>query len=176
MSSPTAPDLPDRLRSLMATFPTGVAVVTTVDENGRPWGLTCSSVVSVALSPPTLLVCVRDGSPTLRALVRRSQFAVNLLHDAARPTAELFASGKPDRFDRIRWRHDPYDAGPHLVEDAHAIADCYVTSTIPVGDHVIVIGEVVRVEHDSSDEPTPLLYGMRQYSSWPVNRTNEVRP
>jgi flavin reductase (DIM6/NTAB) family NADH-FMN oxidoreductase RutF len=176
MSTPTAPGLPDGLRSLMATFPTGVAVVTTVDEDSRPWGLTCSSVVSVALSPPTLLICVRDGSPTLRALLRRSQFAVNLLHDAAQPTAELFASGQSDRFDRIRWRHDRHHAGPHLVEDAHAIADCYVTSTIPVGDHVVVFGEVVRIEHDSSDEPSPLLYGLRRYSSWSVERANEVHP
>ncbi|MGH3862160.1 flavin reductase family protein [Actinokineospora sp.] len=35
----------------MATFPTGVTVVTALAPDGRPWGMTCSSVCSVTLRP-----------------------------------------------------------------------------------------------------------------------------
>src|SRR5439155_979792 len=51
--------VPDRFRAMMSAFPTGVAVVTTTDADGRPHGMTCSSVCSVTLEPPTLLVCLR---------------------------------------------------------------------------------------------------------------------
>jgi flavin reductase (DIM6/NTAB) family NADH-FMN oxidoreductase RutF len=160
--------VPAQFRSLMSTFPSGVAIVTTSDLDGQPRGMTCSSVCSVAVEPPTLLVCLREGSPTLAAMMRQSTFAVNLLHSRARATADLFASGAPDRFDLVRWSAGPETGGPHLVDDAHAIADCRISRTVATGDHTVVFGEVFQVEHLVSADSSPLLYGLRKYSSWPV--------
>lgn len=159
---------PAQFRSLMSTFPSGVAIVTTSDLDGQPWGMTCSSVCSVAVEPPTLLVCLREGSPTLAAMLRRATFAVNLLHARAMATADLFASGTPHRFDLVRWSADLEASGPHLVDDAHAIADCRISRTISTGDHTVVFGEVFRVEHPVAADRSPLLYGLRKYSSWSV--------
>ncbi|MET0236205.1 MAG: flavin reductase family protein [Kibdelosporangium sp.] len=160
---------PAEFRTMMAGFPTGVGIVTTFDQLGRPWGMTCSSICSVALDPPTLLICLRSASPTLDALLRVSTFAVNLLHDGAQPAAELFASGDPSRFDRIRWQAAPRYGGPHLVDDAHSVADCVVTRSEVVGDHIVVFGEVRRIGTTSavSRALAPLLYGRRRYASWP---------
>ncbi|MFE5597687.1 flavin reductase family protein [Streptomyces coelicoflavus] len=94
---------PDGMRQLMAAFPTGVGIVTAFDAEARPWGMTCTSLASVTLEPPTLLICLRKGSPTLDAVLTAGEFAMNLLHRGARSTAELFASGAPDRFDRVEW-------------------------------------------------------------------------
>jgi flavin reductase (DIM6/NTAB) family NADH-FMN oxidoreductase RutF len=153
----------DDFRSLMSGFPTGVAVLTTVDAGGVPRGMTCSSVCSVTLQPPTLLVCVRSASATLEAMTERGAFAINLLHEHARTTAELFASGAPDRFDRVGWQVEPVFAGPHLVDDAHAVADCRITRSEAIGDHVVVFGEVFRVGQHGPQPSRPLLYGMRRY-------------
>jgi flavin reductase (NADH) len=161
-AEPTTPVPANRFRELMAQFPSGVAVVTTLDVAGQPRGMTCSSVCSVTPVPPTLLVCLRSGSPTLATVLERAAFAVNLLHTEGRPVAELFASGDPDRFDQILWQHGA--GGPHLTGYAHAIADCRVTRTEAVGDHVVVFGEIHGVAAD--EEPTPLLYGRRQYGAW----------
>lgn len=155
------PVQPDEFRSLMSDFPTGVAVVTTIDE-GQPWGMTCSSLCSLSVSPPTLLVCLRAESPTLGALLRQGTFAVNLLHGDARAVGELFSSGATDRFDQVTWSAGA--TGPHLTEHAHAIADCRVTRTVDGGSHVIVFGEVVHVSRD--DLRSPLLYGRRGYRTW----------
>ncbi|PRY37427.1 flavin reductase family protein [Umezawaea tangerina] len=152
-------------RSLMARFPTGVAVVTTTGDDGSPRGMTVSSVCSVTLSPPTLLVCLRSGSPTLDAILDRSTFTVNFLHGRAQTVAELFASGAPDRFDLIPWEMPPAAGGPHLHEDAHSTADCRVSRTEQVGDHIVVFGEVFNVAE--RHEHGPLVYGLREYHSWP---------
>ncbi|MFE7130851.1 flavin reductase family protein [Streptomyces sp. NPDC057638] len=157
---------PAEFRSLMSTFPSGVSIVTTTDLDGRPWGMTCSSVCSVAVEPPTLLVCLREGSPTLAAITRRSTFAVNLLHSRAQATADLFASGTPHRFDLVRWSAEAGAGGPHLVDDAHAIADCRISRTVSAGDHTVVFGNVTRVEHLVAADRSPLLYGLRKYASW----------
>ena len=162
---PTIDEERPDFRSFMSSFPTGVSVVTAIDESGEPRGMTCSSVCSVTLTPPTLLVCLRVGSPTLAAVAQRARFAVNLLSNQAQPVAQLFASGAPDRFHQVRWRLEIESAGPHLVEDAHAVADCRLSRTELVGDHVVVFGEVVGVWQRSA--PEPLLYGLRRYAAWP---------
>lgn len=150
-------------KSMMSAFPTGVVVVTTRDPAGEPRGLTCSSLVSVTLRPPTLLVCVHNNSGTLAAIVERAAFAVNFLHCEAQAAAELFAAGLPDRFERLHWRRTPSLGLPHLYRDAHAVAECRLSDTHEVGDHTLVLGEVVDATVD--DHP-PLLYGLREYRRW----------
>ena len=59
-------------RTIMASFPTGVTVITTVDEDGSPKGFTSNAVSSVSMDPPLLLVCVALTSETL-PIVQRSR-------------------------------------------------------------------------------------------------------
>jgi flavin reductase (DIM6/NTAB) family NADH-FMN oxidoreductase RutF len=157
------------VRRLMAGFPTGVSVVTALTRDGSPRGMTCTSLCSVALDPPTLLVCLRRNSPTLEAVLDSASLSVNLLHRYARSTAELFGSGTPDRFDRVPWVAAP-NGGPHLIEAAHTIADCAVSAEQAVGDHAVVMAEIVMVT--SLRLPMPLLYGMRRYGSWSEHEEN----
>ncbi|GAA2083602.1 hypothetical protein GCM10009821_25970 [Aeromicrobium halocynthiae] len=155
----------DDFLALMSGFPTGVSVVTSLTPEGQPWGMTCSAVCSVTVEPPTLLVCLRSASPTCVAIAASGSFAVNLLDSAARPTAALFASGDPRRFDHVEWDTDDRAGGPHLTEAAFSVADCDVDRTEVVGDHTIVIGRVRRVLRRGVRRP--LLYGLRSYSAWP---------
>lgn len=161
---------PAQFRSLMATFPAGVAIVTTTEESGTTRGMTCSSVSSVSLRPPILLVCLREGSPTLDTLLASSRFAVNLLHSGGRTAADVFASPATDRFDKVHWQWCPTFGGPHLVDDAHTIADCRVAGTNVVGDHTVVFGEVFNVRRPISEPPDPLVYGLRGYWSLGAGR------
>jgi flavin reductase (DIM6/NTAB) family NADH-FMN oxidoreductase RutF len=152
-------------RELMGAFPTGVAVVTTLDRQNRPRGLTCSSLSSVTLTPPTLLVCLSTHSGTLTALRERGTFALNLLHSRGRHAAEVFSKPSTvDRFDQIDWRPVAPDGLPWLVGDAFAVAECTVAGTFEVGDHTVVLGEVDGVRHNAD---VPLLYGLRTFSAWP---------
>ncbi|MDT0464468.1 flavin reductase family protein [Streptomyces gibsoniae] len=157
---------PARFRSLMASFPSGVSIVTAVGDGQAPWGMTCSAVCSVAVDPPTLLVGMRVESPTLAAAVHSGVFAVNLLHARARGYAELFASADPHRFGAIRWHRPEGGGGPHLVDAAHTVADCRITRTVRVAGQRIVFGEVFRITELSDTKP--LLYGFRGYASWPA--------
>ncbi|MFG2646663.1 flavin reductase family protein [Streptomyces sp. NPDC048436] len=159
---------PEQFRSLMSTFPTGVAIVTTGAFEGEPSGLTVSSVSSVSLDPPTLLVCLNNKSRTLSEVLANGTFAVNLLHEGGQGAAKLFASGERDRFDRVEWENATTFAGPHLVNDAHSIADCRVSRTLSMGDHQVIFGEIFRVEQQSPEHTAPLLYGMRRFSAWPT--------
>ncbi|MFI2612895.1 flavin reductase family protein [Kitasatospora sp. NPDC018619] len=153
----------DDFRALMSDFPSGVAVVTALRPDGTPRGTTCSSLSSVTLSPPTLLVCLDGRSDTLAAVRDTGRFAVNLLHDGGRRAAETFAAKVPDRFERVGWRPAPGSGLPWLAEDALALAECRVSGLLETGDHTVVLGRVAAVVRAPG---APLLYGRRQFSRW----------
>lgn len=154
----------DTFRTIMASWPASVCVVTVLGPGMQPWGMTCSSLCSVTITPPTVLVCLRAKGPTAVAVRDAGKFAANLLHHHAWPIADLFASGAQDRFDRVSWQAETADAGPHLPEHSHAVLDCRISGWIPVGDHAVVLGEVYAAEQPTSG--LPLLYGFRRYTSW----------
>lgn len=150
-------------RTLMGDFPTGVVIVTAAGTDGSPLGVTCSSLSSVTLRPPTLQVCLTSSSHVLAAVKETGRFAVNLLHARARDTASVFAS-PVDRFATASWRPSPRLGLPWLHRDAFALAECLVARSLEVGDHTLLLGEVAAIHHQDDQ---PLLYGRRQYSAWP---------
>jgi len=161
----------DDYRGLMGAAPRGVAVITAVDPAGRPHGLTCTSLTSVTLNPPTLLVCLGLRSGTLAATRHCGRFAVNLLHARGRRAAEVFSSLTPDRFSQVAWRPSPWTHQPWLCDDAFALAECVIVDTSVVGDHAVMFGEVVHIERTAD---SPLLYGTRQFFRWPGEQPQAV--
>ncbi len=152
--------------AIMSAFPTGVAVVTTLDEDGEPRGLTTNAVCSVSADPPMLLICVDRTSRTLAALRHARRFVVNFLSDTSAEVSELFASKADDKFARVRW--EPGLGGvPLLVDDALAIAECRTDEEIEAGDHLILLG-VVEAGRPADPERVPILYYRRAYGSTPT--------
>ncbi|MFE4517228.1 flavin reductase CtcQ [Kitasatospora sp. NPDC056783] len=153
--------------SIMGALPTGVTVVTTLDQDGEPCGLTCSAACSVSKTPPLLLVCVNRDSRVLKALLERGEFAVNVLRGGGEATSARFASPVEDRFRGVRW--EPGSAGglPVMPADVVAHAECRVAAAVEAGDHTIVIGAVLA----GGPRPGvsgPLMYWRRSYARWPV--------
>ncbi|MFC6085113.1 flavin reductase family protein [Sphaerisporangium aureirubrum] len=155
-----------RFRNLMSTFPSGVAVVTTVGRHGTPYGMTVSSLCSLSLKPALLLVSLRRGSETLAEVVWRGVFAVNLLHLGGREAAIVFSSPAPARFAAVGWDTTPIWSLPALPEHAHTTMECAVDNVVAAGDHTLVIGKVAGATGWREDA-VPLLYGLRRYEAWP---------
>jgi flavin reductase (DIM6/NTAB) family NADH-FMN oxidoreductase RutF len=147
----------------MSAFPTGVAVVTTLDAEGEPRGLTTNALCSVSAEPPLLLVSVDKESRTLPALLHSRRFVVNFLAERRDELARLFASKTDDKFAAVTW--EPGLGGmPCLREDSLAYAECETEQELEAGDHVVVTGLVVggMVPDPAS---VPILYFRRAYSS-----------
>lgn len=150
------------LRGWMCQYPTGVAVVTGVDKLGVPHGMTCTSLVSVTLSPPVLMVCLHTGAETESAVVWGRAFAVNLLKAESRSAARIFSGPVADRFAEVEWKLTD-DGLPWLYGDSFALAECRLIEARPVGDHTVVLGSVERLLANPGD---PLMYGRRTYATW----------
>jgi flavin reductase (DIM6/NTAB) family NADH-FMN oxidoreductase RutF len=152
--------------AIMSAFPTGVAIVTTLDEDGEPKGLTTNAICSVSADPPMLLVCVDKTSRTLAALRHARRFVVNFMSDGCADLCALFASKADDKFAAVAW--EPGLGGvPCLVEQALAIAECRTEQELEAGDHLILIG-IVQAGRPPDPERVPILYYRRSYGSTPT--------
>ncbi|GAA1375919.1 hypothetical protein GCM10009612_73340 [Streptomyces beijiangensis] len=139
-------------RGIMGSFASGISVVTTLDDDDRPHGLTCSAVCSVSADPPLLLSCVKTPSSTLDTLRKRGRFAVNFLDSQAREVSDLFASRSQDKFTGVQWRPGQA-AGMPVLDRTLAHAECEVHDVINAGDHAIVLGRMVGGGADASRFP-----------------------
>lgn len=150
-------------RDLLGSVPAGVSVITTDGPAGRA-GMTASSVCSLSLEPLLLLVCLGNASRTLRAVRGNGRFAVNLLRDGQTGAAAVFATDRPAAEKFATAGHDLVDGSPVLPQVLGWLT-CRVYSAVPMGDHTIVVGEVL----DLSRSPgAPLIWHAGRYG---VRRT-----
>ena len=142
---------PSEFREAMARFPTGVAIVTTHDEDGTPYGFTASSFCSVSLDPPLVLVCLARSARSCPVFARNRNFAISILQSTHVEFARRFASKIPDRFAAGGFIHTP--RGSIVLEEALAVVECSVDSLHEAGDHVIMVGEVDQVSLAEQGKP-----------------------
>ncbi|MGE5092434.1 MAG: flavin reductase family protein [Bacillota bacterium] len=150
----TAPDAPPAaFRQLLGRFATGVAVVTTRAPDGRPVGMTASSLASVSLRPPLLSVSIDHAATIHEAILAAPAFVVNVLEESQEAISRRFAEDHPDRFDGIGYRLG--DHGLVMIDGAHAWIECERHELVEAGDHTIVLG---RVTGGTTGDGRPLLY------------------
>ena len=144
---------PDRFRSVMGHFATGVTVVTASAPDG-PVGLTANAVASLSLDPLLLLVAFDNEARTLPVIRDTGRFGVNVLHAGQEELARLFASKRAEHEKFAGVSHTVHDGIP-VIEDALAWVGCRLERLIPGGDHTIGIGAVEAAE---AGDGRPLLW------------------
>jgi flavin reductase (DIM6/NTAB) family NADH-FMN oxidoreductase RutF len=144
---------PERFRSVMGHFATGVTVVTAATQEG-PVGMTANAVCSLSLEPLLLLVAFDNDARTLPAVQATGRFGVNILAAGQEDLARLFASKADERGKFRGVPHTVHDGIP-VIEGALAWIGCSLEQLIPAGDHTIGIGAVEAAEAGSGE---PLLW------------------
>ena len=146
---------PSQFRQLLGRFATGVTVVTTRDRAGKPVGMTASSVASVSLDPPLLLVCVDRRHDMHPAMQAASRFVLNVLAADQEALSRRFAASDApaDRFRGVSYHENEH--GIAVLEGVVAHIECEKHSAVPGGDHTVFFGLVVG---GTATDRRPLLY------------------
>ncbi|HEY1919485.1 MAG TPA: flavin reductase family protein [Streptosporangiaceae bacterium] len=145
-------------RRVLGHVPTGVAIVAGIDASGVPAGLSVGSFTSASLDPP-LVAFFADVSSTSWPRVRASGlFCVSILGHDQEPASRGFARRGGDKFDGVRWQPSPVTGAPRL-EAAHAWIDCRIERETVVGDHTLVVGEVLDLAAADGDGPLMFYRG-----------------
>ncbi len=144
---------PALFRQLLGRFATGVTVVTTRDPAGQPIGMTASSVASVSLHPPLVLVSVDQANDMHPALRAAQHFVLNVLAADQEAISRRFAAEHPNRFEGIGYRDTRH--GLPVLDGVLASIECEKHAEAPGGDHTVFFGLVTG---GSVSDRRPLLY------------------
>lgn len=147
------------LRNTLGMFATGVTIVTARAPDGTPVGLTVNSFSSVSLEPPLVLWSLARTSRALDVFTHQEHWAINILSADQEELSNRFASSGDDKFSGVEMEDGV--AGAPLLTDCVARLQCRTASQFDGGDHVILVGEVVKFERSDLD---PLVFYRGRYA------------
>jgi flavin reductase (DIM6/NTAB) family NADH-FMN oxidoreductase RutF len=157
-------------RRVMASFVTGVTVVTT-QTHGEIRGMTANAFMSGSLEPPLCVVSVATKARMHGFLMEAGHFGVNILARGQEALIGHFA-GRP--VEAIDLKYD-YAGDTPLFAHANATIAAQVTAQYPCGDHSLFVGHIFALRHNEGVVPIALHLGRlaslmhsHEQTIWPV--------
>ncbi|WP_237562771.1 flavin reductase family protein [Bacillus dakarensis] len=154
-------------KQIMSQYPTGVTIVTTMDDQGNPAGLTVNSFASVSLEPLLVLWSIDKKVSSLNQFLEAEKFAVHTLATDQDDACWAFAGKEADRFSKVKWEVSKNQLP--IIKDSLGTLECKKVQQIDAGDHFILLGEVIDL---NVQEKEPLLFFNRNIGSIPKNWPN----
>ncbi|MEU2632736.1 flavin reductase family protein, partial [Kitasatospora sp. NPDC007106] len=125
------------LRRTLRRHAAGVVVITVPG----PAGFTATSFTSVSLKPALVSFYLAAGSSTAPVVRAAEAFTVHVLRRDQEDLARRFATSGIDRFGGAGWSEGPH--GTPLLDGVSARLTARPVGLHPVGDHLLVVGEVL---------------------------------
>lgn len=148
-------------RNALSHFPTGVAIVTAPAEGREPVAITVSSFNSVSLDPPLILFSIHRYLRSLENLLRAEQFGVSILRREQRDLSSRFAGSQGGKWTDVAPVQG--ETGCPLIGACLASFECTQFAVHEGGDHLIIIGQVMRFA--VAEEGEPLVFFRGAYHS-----------
>lgn len=150
----------------------GAVSVITVGRGADRTGFTATSVSSLSIEPPSILVSLNRSSSSWPVLQRYGTFAVNVLSHDQHHIADRFAGRGGlkgvERYEGADWSE--LVTGTPVLSGALTVLDCELDEAIDRHSHSILIGRVRSVTVRSEAEPLLYWHGAYRHITAPVGR------
>jgi flavin reductase (DIM6/NTAB) family NADH-FMN oxidoreductase RutF len=141
--------------------------VTTVDTNGKANVATVAEVFNVSIAKPVVIgIAIRPATYTYELVKQSGEFVVNLTDASLLAKVDRCGSvsgrSGTDKFARFGLTRLPAArVAPPLIEECPVNIECTVRSIQTVGDHDLVLGDVVamHVDRDKVDGQGKVITG-----------------
>ena len=143
-----------RLRTTFGEFVTGVCVVTLLDNDGSPTGVTVNSFSSLSLDPPLCVFSIGNSQASLSLLAEQKEFVVNVLSASQEEIAWQFAKPSRNKFANVKSRPSVV-VWPPSIDGSLAHFECIVSQVLDGGDHKLIMGAVRHFWQGAGD---PLVF------------------
>lgn len=146
------------LRDAFGHFATGVTVVTTMTKAG-PMAITANSFASISLDPPLVMWAPGRHARRFRHFEEAEHYAIHVL--AADQDSLCFAVAKDaTALTDVPHHHSP--EGVPLIDGCLACFECRREASHEGGDHLLVIGRVLRAEMQQHRDALAFFRGKMQ--------------
>ncbi len=153
------PANPRAFRNALGRFATGVCVITTMAPDG-PMGFTANSFASLSLDPPLVLWSPAKASLRYPVFAGAEAFAIHVLAVDQHDLMHRFVRGGAG-FAGLDQGVTP--EGIPTITGTLARFDCAQHATHDGGDHLIVVGRVLRVVVGPGE---PLVFSAGHYGGF----------
>jgi len=147
-------------------IPHPLAIVTAGDpqKKGERGGMAAAWVSRVSWNPPMVAVAIAPERYTLELVKKYGAFAVNLvskkLEEATMKVFGELSGRSVDKFDAAGLKPEPAKSiTAPVLREAPVVLECKVEKLVEAGDHVLVIGRVVKAYKNSDEKPLVWLKG-----------------
>ena len=156
-------------RNALGQFPTGVAIVTAIDDNSLPVGMTINSFSSISISPALISWSIDHGAASHGIFARAKTFTVTVLAESQADLAIRFATRGANKFRDM----DTEGAGAPVIPGGCAWFKCDSYRSIPLGDHTMLVGRVIEF---ARNPVSPLIFkgGQFQLPAMSANVTTQA--
>lgn len=153
---------PALFRETLGHYPTGVAVVTAIADDGNPVGMVVGTFSSVSMNPPLIAFYPMSNSRSFAQVRTAAAFCVNVMASDQEQFCRRFVGAGDNKFDGVGWR--PAPLGSPILVGAVSWIECTFDDVREAGDHFIVLG---RVENLAVERSTlPLLFFQGGYGKF----------
>lgn len=159
-------------------FVTNAGLITSDGPNGQNI-MTAEWTHHVSYGPCYIAVCINPNDATVENIRESKEFGVNLAADNQNIVASIAGGSSGRDVDKIAilrelgikfYKAEKIKAV--MVKGAAMNAECKVIQEIPLGDHIMFVGEVLVISAD--DGAMPLAYHNGKY--WKLPEKNIPKP
>jgi flavin reductase (DIM6/NTAB) family NADH-FMN oxidoreductase RutF len=127
------------------------------------FGMTINSFSSISLEPSLVSFCVDNKSTNLKFFKKNRYFILNILSIEQKDLSNAFATPKNSN----KWKVEPYffsKFGNPIFYNSLSYIECKKHKVIKMGDHHIVIGEII--DFGIINDTEPLIYFRGKYRNF----------
>ncbi|WP_114636229.1 flavin reductase family protein [Polynucleobacter necessarius] len=139
------------LRKGFSSFATGVTVITRLDDENNPHGITISSFNTVSLELPLILWSLKKHSRLMPWVELGKIHLIHVLEHSQEHLAMHFTTVKIDQFNGIS--HKLAASGLTQTNDCVAYYECETVCVHIGGNHNIIVAKVINLKNHLEREP-----------------------
>ena len=151
-----------QFRQVLGNYPTGVCVITALDDANNPAGMVVGSFTSVSLTPPLVGFLPDKGSSSWPHIEQFGHFCVNVLGSDQQSVCRQVATRGPEKFAGVEYTMTPRKLP--VIANSLACIECSIHSVTDAGDHWFVLGHVLSLEVLRDGDP--MLFHRGRYGGF----------
>lgn len=155
------PKICEQIKSIMSEIPVPLTIIT-AEHNGLKRAVTISSFTCHSMEPPLITFNINCGSQFCEVIQNATHFAVHFPNENHISICKHLAQKgltSEEQFSNISYHETEHNTP--IISDITSVLICTKKEIIKVGDHIILVGQVVEAKR--TEERPGLLYHQKNF-------------
>ncbi|MDE1842932.1 MAG: flavin reductase family protein [Thaumarchaeota archaeon] len=146
-------------------FTTGISMITSHGPNGSNV-MAAEWVMQISYNPILIAIFIHKGSQTLKNIEKTKEFGVNVASEKQTSQVSVAGGYSGSEIDKLQIKNlfntvKSKKIRAPSISGCTINAECILVKKEKTGDHVMLVGKAIHIQHDESQ--SPLIYHRNRY-------------